>query len=354
MYIPYAQIIHGESERANVLDVLDSFHLARGKWSDRFEREFADWLGTKYAKFVNSGSSANLLAVAFPTTVAPLVQHGLVPVFVDIDETYNIDPSQLSNALSNKTRAVMLAHTLGNPFNIAAVQNFCDDHGLWLIEDNCDALGSTYGGQKTGTFGDIATSSFYPAHHMTTGEGGMVYTDDSGLARIVQRLRDWGRDCTCNAGQDGACGKRFDQQHGSLPQEYVYSEWGYNLKPSEFEAALGCAQLERLDSFVEARRNNWLTLRDMLPVKAQRRQFNSNPSWFGFLMSEDTLETFEKAGVQSRRLFAGNITRHPCMKNTPHRVIGGLPMTDISMSATWIGVGPHLTPDNLAYMGSVL
>ena len=321
--IRYAGRVYDEQELVNLVSASLDFWLTSGEWTAKFERGLADYLGVKHCAFVNSGSSANLIAfmaltsqklgdrrikrgdevitaaAGFPTTVAPIIQYGAVPVFIDVElETANIDASQLEAALSPRTKAVMLAHTLGNTFDIQAVKDFCTRNNLWLIEDNCDALGSEYflAGEwrKTGTIGDIGTSSFYPPHHMTTGEGGAVYTNNEQLHRLILSFRDWGRDCWCPSGHDGTCGKRFSQQLGTLPygydHKYTYSHFGYNLKATDMQAAIGCAQLEKLPNFVEARRKNWQHLRDSLAGLEDafifpEAQKNSRPSWFGFLLT---------------------------------------------------------------------
>ncbi|OGW27885.1 MAG: lipopolysaccharide biosynthesis protein RfbH, partial [Nitrospirae bacterium GWC2_57_13] len=319
------------------------------------------------------------VAAAFPTTVAPIIQYGAVPVFVDVTlPTYNVDTAQLEMALSDKTKAIMLAHTLGNPFDLQAVKAFCDKHDLWLIEDNCDALGSKYmyNGQwkYTGTIGHIGTSSFYPPHHMTMGEGGAVYTNDTQLRRIVESFRDWGRDCWCPSGKDNTCSQRFNQQFGELlkgyDHKYVYSHFGYNLKVTDMQAAIGCAQLEKLPGFVEARKKNWVQLRDglsdlsdifILPEPTK----NSDPSWFGFLMTvngdatfsrDDIVGHLEKNGTQTRMLFAGNLMKHPCfdemrMKGDGFRVVGDLRNTDLIMNQTfWVGVYPGMTAEMIGFI----
>ena len=396
--ISYAARLYDENEMVNLVDSSLEFWLTYGRYSKEFERKFADFLGVKHALLVNSGSSANLLAfmaltspilgesavkrgdevitiaAGFPTTVAPIVQFGAVPVFVDIEiETFNIDVSMLEKALSKKTKAVMIAHTLGNPFNVKAVKDFCVQHGLWLIEDNCDALGSKFEDRFTGTWGDIGTSSFYPPHHMTMGEGGAVYTNNNALNRIVLSLRDWGRDCWCDSGHDNTCSKRFSGQYGTLPpgydHKYVYSEFGYNLKATDMQAAIGCAQLEKLPSFIKRRKENFAYLTDglkcisdkvILPTATQ----GSDPSWFGYLITirdgskftrNDLVGFLESRSIQTRNLFAGNITRHPCFREleegVDYRVIGDLPNTDkIMHDSFWIGLYPGMTNSMLDYM----
>lgn len=392
-----------EKEMVNLVDSALDFWLTTGRYADKFEKDFAQYLGVKFAMATNSGSSANLLAfmaltspllkerairrgdeiitvaAGFPTTIAPMIQFGVIPVFVDvIIPQYNIDCTKLEQALSAKTKAVMIAHTLGNPFDLQAVKAFCDKHGLWLIEDNCDALGSRYcmnGEWKfTGTIGDIGTSSFYPPHHITMGEGGAVYTDNPLLKRIVTSFRDWGRDCYCPSGKDDTCKHRFIQQFGELPlgydHKYVYSHFGYNLKVTDMQAAIGCAQLDKLADFVEARRNNWQYLYDNL--KGLERYFilpqpveNSKPSWFGFMLTVrpdagfkrvDLVKYIESKNIQTRLLFSGNILKHPCfdeMRRTGEgfRVVGELTNTDIIMNDTfWIGVYPGMTQPMLEMM----
>jgi CDP-6-deoxy-D-xylo-4-hexulose-3-dehydrase len=394
--IPYGGRIFDENEIAALVDASLDFWLTTGRYAERFETEFARFLDCRHCTLTNSGSSANLLAfmaltspqlgerrirpgdevitvaAGFPTTVAPIIQYGAVPVFVDVSlPSYNIDAPQLDAALSERTRAVIVAHTLGNPFDLSAVKGFCDRHGLWLIEDNCDALGSRYlfdgTWRYTGTIGHLGTSSFYPPHHMTMGEGGAVYTDDSLLKRIVESLRDWGRDCWCPSGRDNTCDNRFGRQFGELPpgydHKYVYSHFGYNLKVTEMQAAIGCAQLEKLPAFIEARKKNWRHLRDglagledhlILPEAAE----SSDPSWFGFLLTvrdgspcsrDRIVDHLEKSGIQTRMLFAGNLVKHPCFdemrrNGTGYRVIGDLPVTDRIMRDTfWLGVYPGLS-----------
>ena len=405
--IAYAGRVFDAQEIINLVDASLDFWLTTGRYAERFEREFASFLGVKHCSLVNSGSSANLLAfmaltspklgarriqrgdeiitvaAGFPTTVAPLIQFGAVPVFVDVElPSYNIDCSLLEKALSQKTKAVMLAHTLGNPFDLKRVRAFCDKRHLWLVEDNCDALGSKYrrnGKWKyTGTFGDIGTSSFYPPHHMTMGEGGAVYTNDTTLKRLVESFRDWGRDCWCASGHDNTCGRRFAQQFGELPpgydHKYVYSHFGYNLKVTDMQAAVGCAQLEKLPGFIAARKRNWKLLRAglaglsdvfILPQPAA----SSDPSWFGFLLTvkekagvnrEQIVKHLEAAGIQTRMLFAGNLIKHPCFdemrsKGRGYRVVGELANTDRIMRDTfWVGVYPGMTEQMIAYMVSTI
>jgi len=405
--IPYAARIFDEREVSALIDSSLDFWLTAGRYAERFECEFAAYLGVEYCSLVNSGSSANLLAfmaltspklgdrrirrgdevitvaAGFPTTVAPIIQYGAVPVFVDVTlPTYNIDVTRLESALSGRSRAVMVAHTLGNPFDIAAVKDFCDRHGLWMIEDNCDALGSRYlldgRWRYSGTIGHIGTSSFYPPHHMTMGEGGAVYTNDPQLKRLLESFRDWGRDCWCPSGRDNSCNNRFGQQFGELPfgydHKYVYSHFGYNLKVTDMQAAIGCAQLEKLDGFTAARKNNWKFLREglgglddrlMLPEATE----NSDPSWFGFLLTvregtglsrDRIVNHLESKGVQTRMLFAGNLIKHPCFDEmraggSGYRVAGELGNTDRIMRDTfWIGVYPGMTDDMLGYMVETL
>ena len=392
-----------DRELVNLVDASLDFWLTTGRYADKFEKEFATFLNVKYCLLTNSGSSANLLAfmaltspllkeraiqrgdevitvaAGFPTTISPIIQYGAIPVFVDVTiPQYNMDCSMLEAALSPKTKAVMIAHTLGNPFDLLTVRDFCKKHNLWLVEDNCDALGSQYfidGEWKyTGTIGDIGTSSFYPPHHMTMGEGGAVYTNNPLLNRIAASFRDWGRDCFCPSGKDDTCKHRFTQQHGELPlgydHKYVYSHFGYNLKVTDMQAAIGCAQLEKLSDFVQARRDNWNYLKTQLsdlshlfylPETAE----NSNSSWFGFLLTLKPGVTFtrieiikylEDNNIQTRLLFAGNLLKHPCFdemrKNGEgYRVIGDLKNTDTIMNDTfWIGVYPGMTKKMLDFM----
>ena len=395
--VNYAGRVFDAKEMTNLVDSALEFWLTYGRWSKAFEQGLARYLGVRFALFVNSGSSANLLAfmtltspllgerrvmrgdevitvaAGFPTTVAPLVQYGAVPVFVDIDlETANVDVSRLEAAVSPKTKAVMLAHTLGNPFDVKAVKAFCRRHGLWLIEDNCDALGSRYAERLTGTWGDLGTSSFYPPHHLTTGEGGAVYTNDPTLRKIALSIRDWGRDCWCESGVDNTCGCRFTKQFGRLPlgydHKYVYSHFGYNLKCTDLQAAVGCAQLEKFPSFVESRKANYARLYDGLKDLPQLRIFRplpeADPSWFGFLMTvqkgagftrNDLAQHLEAANIQTRNLFAGNLTRHPCMdalvEGVDYRIAGDLTNTDTIMNdSLWIGLYPGMGETRLDYM----
>ena len=403
--ITYAARVFDEKEMCSLVDASLDFWLTTGRFADQFEREFAKWLGVRFASLVNSGSSANLIAFSaltapelgerrikrgdevitvaagFPTTVTPVIQYGAVPVFVDVTiPQYNIDVAQLEAARSEKTKAVMIAHTLGNPFDLAAVRAFCDKYNLWLVEDNCDALGSTYtiDGETrlTGTVGDIGTSSFYPPHHMTMGEGGCVYTNDPLLHRLINSYRDWGRDCMCPSGRDNICGHRFDGQYGELPKgydhKYVYSHFGYNLKVTDMQAAIGCEQLKKFPRFVERRKHNWARLRKalegvqdklILPEPAP----NSDPSWFGFLLTvregvdrEKVVRYVENKGVQTRMLFSGNLIKHPCfdeMRATGegYRVVGTLENTDRIMRDTfWVGVYPGMTDEMIDYMAKTI
>ena len=403
--IPYASRVYDHEEMCNLVDSALEFWLTAGRYVDEFEKNLGKYLGVNHVSVVNSGSSANLLAfmsltspllgerqvkrgdeiitvaAGFPTTVAPIIQYGAVPVFVDVTiPQYNIDVNKLEEAFSSKTKAVMLAHTLGNPFDLQAVKDFCDKHNLWLIEDNCDALGSIYdidGEDKfTGTIGDIGTSSFYPPHHMTMGEGGAVYTNNAKLHRIIRSMRDWGRDCVCPSGHDNFCGHRFDGQYGELPlgydHKYVYSHFGYNLKVTDMQAAIGVAQLKKFPAFVERRQHNFAKLLAGLQSIADKFILpepcpNSKPSWFGFLLTckegidrEQVVRYLEKHGVQTRMLFAGNIIKHPCFDElrqdkTAYRVVGELNNTDRIMRDTfWIGVYPGMTDKKLDYMIDVI
>ncbi|MCJ7543637.1 MAG: lipopolysaccharide biosynthesis protein RfbH [Phycisphaerae bacterium] len=400
--IPYARRVFDAREMVHLVDASLEFRLTYGRYSQELEKRLAAFLGVRHCSLVNSGSSANLLAfmaltsdklgnrrirrgdevitvaAAFPTTIAPIVQYGAVPVFVDVEiPTYNVDISGLEQALSDRTRAVMLAHTLGNPFDLAAVTEFCHKHRLWLIEDNCDALGSHYGGRLTGTFGDLGTSSFYPAHHMTLGEGGAVYTNDTMLLRVVNSLRDWGRDCWCQPGHDNTCGRRFSQRMGLLPEgfdhKYVYSYFGYNLKATDLQAAIGCAQLDKLPGFIDRRKENFRFLHRRLanlvgPLVLPVATAGSDPSWFGFPITvgktagfgrDELVGHLESKGIQTRPLFAGNVLLHPCcdgLRGDPAavRVIGDLPNTNrIVRDTFWLGVYPGLTEEVLGYIAEI-
>lgn len=403
--IPYASRVYDHEEMCNLVDSALEFWLTSGRYVKQFEADLAKYLGVKYVSVVNSGSSANLLAfmtltspllgerrirrgdevitvaAGFPTTVSPIVNYGAVPVFVDVTiPQYNIDVTKLEAALSDKTKAVMIAHTLGNPFDLKAVKDFCDKHNLWLVEDNCDALGSLYtidGEEKfTGSVGDLGTSSFYPPHHMTMGQGGAVYTSNPLLNKIARSMRDWGRDCVCASGEDNHCGHRFDGQYGELPKgydhKYVYSHFGLNLNITDMQAAVGCAQLKKFPSFVERRRHNFDYLKNGLKDIEDKLILpepcaNSNPSWFGFLMTcregvdrKKVVPYIESKGVQTRMLFAGNLIKHPCfneMRETGegYRVVGSLENTDRIMNDTfWIGVYPGMTDEKLDYMIKVI
>lgn len=404
--ISYASRVYDEKEMMSLTDAVLDFWLTTGRFSDEFESKFAEWIGVKYAHLVNSGSSANLIAFSvltapelgerqikrgdevitvacgFPTTVTPILQYGAVPVFVDVTvPQYNIDVTKLEDALSDKTKAVMIAHTLGNPFDIKSVKAFCDKHNLWLVEDNCDALGTKYtiDGETrfSGTWGDIGTSSFYPPHHMTMGEGGCVYTNNPLLHRLILSYRDWGRDCICPSGRDNFCGHRFDGQYGELPQgydhKYVYSHFGYNLKVTDLQAAVGVEQLKKFPSFIEARKYNWNRLRNalsdmqdklILPEPAE----NSDPSWFGFMISvkdeagidrNAVTKYIEEHNVQTRLLFSGNLIKHPCfdqLRGTDaYRVVGSLENTEFIMNHTfWVGVYPGMTDEKIDYMAQFI
>ena len=403
--IPYASRVYDEAEMVNLVDSALEFWLTSGRYTDEFEEKLAEYLDVRYCALVNSGSSANLVAfmtltspllkerqvkpgdeiitvaAGFPTTVTPAIQYGAVPVFVDVTiPQYNIDVTKLEEAYSEKTKAVMIAHTLGNPFDLKAVKDFCDRHNLWLIEDNCDALGSRYtidGVEKfTGTVGDIGTSSFYPPHHMTMGEGGAVYTDNPLLNKIIRSFRDWGRDCVCPSGRDNLCGHRFDRQYGELPlgydHKYVYSHFGYNLKATDLQASIGCAQLDKFPGFVERRRHNFDRLKAALADTADKLILpepceNSRPSWFGFLITcregvdrNAVVQYVEKKGVQTRMLFAGNLTKHPCFdqmraKKSGYRVLGELTNTDRIMQDTfWVGVYPGMSDEMIDYMAATI
>lgn len=403
--IPYASRVYDSEEMVNLVDSALEFWLTSGRYTAEFEKKFAELLNVKFCSLVNSGSSANLcafmaltspllkerkvnrgdevitVAAGFPTTVAPIIQYGAVPVFVDVTiPQYNIDITKLEEAFTEKTKAVMIAHTLGNPFDLKAVKEFCDKHNLWLIEDNCDALGSKYiidgEGKFTGTIGDIGTSSFYPPHHMTMGEGGAVYTNNPLLHKIIRSFRDWGRECMCPSGVDNLCGHRFDRQYGELPlgydHKYVYSHFGYNLKVTDMQAAIGVAQIKKVPSFTERRRHNFERLYNALTDLQDKFILpeacpNSKPSWFGFLLTcrdgvdrVEVVKYLEEHGVQTRNLFAGNLIKHPCfdeMRKTGkgYRVIGSLENTDRIMRDTfWVGVYPGMTDEKIDYMAKAI
>ena len=403
--IPYASRVYDHEEMVNLVDSSLEFWLTAGRYTDQFEKAFAQYLNIPFCSLVNSGSSANLVAfmtltspllgerqikrgdevitvaAGFPTTITPVIQYGAVPVFVDVTiPQYNIDVTKLEAAYSEKTKAVMIAHTLGNPFNLEAVKQFCDKYNLWLIEDNCDALGSKYriNGEErfTGTIGDIGTSSFYPPHHMTMGEGGAVYTKNPLLNRIIRSFRDWGRDCVCPSGRDNLCGHRFDRQYGELPigydHKYVYSHFGYNLKATDMQAAIGCAQIKKFPTFVERRIHNFNRLRAALEDCQDKLIFpeacpNSTPSWFGFLITckegvdrNKVVQYVEQRGVQTRMLFSGNLIKHPCFdqmraSGEGYRVVGSLENTDRIMNHTfWVGVYPGMTDEKIDYMAKVI
>jgi len=393
-YIPFAGRVFDADEMLRLTEASLDFWLTAGRFAQRFEKEFARWMGVRSVTLVNSGSSANLAALSaltspklgdrqlrrgdevitvatgFPTTVNPIIQNNLVPVFVDVDvPTYNLDVTQLEAALSPKTRAIMAAHTLGNPFDLGAVSTFAKRHGLWLIEDCCDAVGATWDGRKAGTFGDLATVSFYPAHHMTMGEGGAVLTEKPMLRTLVESFRDWGRDCWCEPGKDNTCGKRFDWQLGELPcgydHKYTYTHIGYNLKLTDMQAAIGVAQLGKLPRFIEARRRNFQTLydglRDMQDVFILPEATpDSEPSWFGFPLAvrpdapftrEQAVRSLEAARIGTRLLFGGNLLRQPAYQGIAHRRIGDLRNADFVMNQVfWIGVYPGLSDTHTSYM----
>ena len=404
--ITYAARVYDEEEMVNLVDSSLEFWLTSGRYCDQFEKDMAKYLGIKLpVLLVNSGSSANLIAFmtltapelgeraikrgdevitvacGFPTTVTPIINYGAIPVFVDVTvPQYNIDVNELEKALSDKTKAVMIAHTLGNPFDLKSVKDFCNKHNLWLIEDNCDALGSKYtidGEEKfTGTIGDIGTSSFYPPHHMTMGEGGAVYTRNPILYRIAKSMRDWGRDCICPSGVDNYCGHRFDGQYGELPKgydhKYTYSHFGYNLKVTDMQAAVGVAQLKKFPTFVEKRKHNWERLRKNLECVSDKLVLpepceNSDPSWFGFLITckegvscVELTKYLESKKIQTRKLFAGNLVKHPCfdeMRKTGegYRVVGDLHITDHIMNNTfWVGVYPGMTDQMIDDMAKTI
>ena len=405
--ISYGGRYFDDKEVVSLVDSSLDFWLTSGKYCADFEKNFGKYLGVPYCSLANSGSSANLLAFmaltsptlgdrrikpgdevitvacGFPTTIAPIMQYGAVPVFIDVTlPTYNLDVTMLDAALSPKTKAVMAAHTLGNPFDLRAVKEFCTKNNLWLIEDNCDSLGSEYempdGKKLTGTIGDLGTSSFYPPHHMTMGEGGAIYTSEAKLRRLVESFRDWGRDCYCPSGKDDTCHHRFDGQYGLLPKgydhKYVYSHLGYNLKATEMQAAIGVEQLKKLPSIVEARRRNWKYLRENLDQYSDvfilpEATEHSDPSWFGFLLTvredavfsrEELVRAIESKNIQTRMLFAGNLIYHPCFDSyrasgEGYRVVGELTNTDIIMNRTfWIGVYPGMDKARLDRMIEVI
>ncbi|SCX99672.1 CDP-6-deoxy-D-xylo-4-hexulose-3-dehydrase [Lachnospiraceae bacterium XPB1003] len=404
--INYASRVFDEKEMQSLTDATLDFWLTTGRFCNEFEKNFGEWIGARFVHLVNSGSSANLLAFTaltapelgkkqirkgdevitvacgFPTTINPILQYGAVPVFVDVTiPQYNIDVTKLEDAYTpGKTKAVMIAHTLGNPFNIKAVKEFCDKYDLWLVEDNCDALGSKYTMGETrftGTWGDIGTSSFYPPHHMTMGEGGAVYTNDPLLSRLLLSFRDWGRDCVCPSGKDNLCGHRFDGDWSELPHgydhKYVYSHFGYNIKVTDMQAAVGVEQLKKFPDFIKARKANWSYLKDNLKRLSDKLilpepEQDSDPSWFGFLISvkpetglnRNAVTRFiEDHNIQTRLLFSGNITRHPCfdqIRNTDaYRVVGSLDNSDfIVNNSFWVGVYPGMTKEKLDYMAEVI
>ncbi len=402
-WINYGGRIYDENEMMNLVESSLDFWLTSGKYVSEFEKKFSEFLGVKYCSLTNSGSSANLLAfmaltspkleekrikkgdevitvaAGFPTTIAPIVQYGAIPVFVDIKlPQYNIDVTALEKARSEKTKAVMIAHTLGNPFDLKAVKEFCSKYDLWLVEDNCDALGSKYfyegRWQYTGTIGDIGTSSFYPPHHITMGEGGAVYTNNLLLKRIVDSFRDWGRDCCCPSGVDNFCKRRFLGQHGKLPfgydHKYVYSHLGYNLKVTEMQASIGLAQLEKLPDFIQKRRANWRYLRDALDdlkdvIILPEEVLNGEASWFGFLITikenagftrDEMVRYLEEKHIQTRMLFAGNMVKQPCFNEiTDYRIVGELTDTDtVMMNTFWVGVYPGMNKEKLQYMSDII
>jgi len=392
--VPVSGKVFDSEEVMALVDSALDFWLTTGRYAYRFEREFARYLGVRHAMLCNSGSSANLLALSaltspkledrrllpgdevitaaagFPTTVNPIVQNNLVPVFLDIEmQSYNIDHKGIEDAIGPKTKAIMIAHTLGNPFDVETVIDIARKHNLWVIEDNCDALGSRYNGKLTGTFGDLATVSFYPAHHITMGEGGCVVVNEPSLKVLVESFRDWGRDCWCEPGEDDTCGKRFGWQMGDLPfgydHKYIYSHIGYNLKLTDLQAAVGVAQLSKLDGFIDARQKNWSSLRlgldkysDVLLLPEPG--INSQPSWFGFLISvrqdapfsrNDLVQFLEGRKIATRLLFSGNLTKQPSFESVPYRVVGTLDNTDAVMENTfWIGVYPGITEPMIEYM----
>ncbi len=392
--INYSGRVYDEKEMISLVDSALDFWLTAGRFAKQFEKDLAGFLGVKHCLLTNSGSSANLLAIsaltspkfgekrlkpgdevittacAFPTTVNPIIQNNLIPVFVDVDiGTYNIQSDKIEAAITEKTKAIFVAHTLGNPFDLDEVMTIAQKYNLWVIEDNCDALGSRYNGQYTGTFGHIATFSFYPPHHITMGEGGALVTNDTRLKRLIESFRDWGRDCWCEPGSDNSCGKRFEWQLGSLPHgydhKYIYSHMGYNLKITDMQAAIGVAQLEKLPGFIELRKKNWKTIYEGL--KNYEKYFvlpeatdNSDPSWFGFLLTvkedapfsrNDIVNYMEDNKIATRMLFSGNIIRHPSLENIKYRIHGDLKNTDFIMKNTfWIGVYPGLNHEMIDFI----
>lgn len=392
--INYAGRVYDEKELINLVDSALEFWLTAGRFANQFEEEFAKFLGVKHCLLTNSGSSANLLAVSaltsstlgdkqlkpgdevitlaagFPTTVNPIIQNNLIPVFVDVNlGTYNIKYDRIEDAITDKTKAIFMAHTMGNPFNLDAVMEITEKHDLWLIEDNCDALGSKYNGKYTGTFGHIATFSFYPPHHMTMGEGGALVTNDTQLKRLIESFRDWGRDCWCGPGCDNSCGKRFEWQLGELPfgydHKYIYSHIGYNLKVTDMQAAVGVAQLKKLPTFIAARKKNFKLLYEGLKKYEQyfilpEVEDEADPSWFGFLLTvredagftkNEIVQYLEDNKIATRMLFAGNITRHPCFRDVKYKISGTLLNTDSIMNDTfWIGVYPGINDEIIKYM----
>ncbi|HTK53828.1 MAG TPA: lipopolysaccharide biosynthesis protein RfbH [Gemmatimonadaceae bacterium] len=393
-WVPVSGRVFDATELQHLIDASLDFWLTTGRFASQFEREFARTVGVRHAILCNSGSSANLLATSaltswklgdrqlqpgdeiitvaagFPTTVNPAIQHGLVPVFLDVDlGTYDIDVTRLEEAISPRTRAIILAHTLGNPFNVDAVMALAKRHGLWVVEDSCDALGSTYRGKHAGTFGDLATVSFYPAHHITMGEGGCVLTNAPKMKTILESFRDWGRDCWCEPGKENTCGKRFDWQLGELPHgydhKYIYSHIGYNLKATDMQAAVGVAQLKKLPQFIERRRHNWQRLYEGLSELSHvfvmpRATEHSDPSWFGFALTvrpdapftrRELVRWLDARRIATRQLFAGNLLRQPAYRDLPHRVVGDLTNTDIVMQGTfWLGVYPGISDVMVDYV----
>jgi CDP-6-deoxy-D-xylo-4-hexulose-3-dehydrase len=393
-WVPVSGRVFDATELEFLVDASLDFWLTTGRYAAEFEREFARTVGMRHAILCNSGSSANLLATSaltswklgdrqlrpgdevitvaagFPTTVNPAIQHGLVPVFLDVDlGTYDIDVRCLEEAVSPKTRAIILAHTLGNPFNVDAITALAKRHNLWLVEDSCDALGSTYRGKHVGGFGDLATVSFYPAHHITMGEGGCVLTNAPKMKTILESFRDWGRDCWCEPGKENTCGKRFDWQLGDLPHgydhKYIYSHIGYNLKATDMQAAVGVAQLKKLPDFIERRRHNWRRLHDGMAELSHlfilpRATDHSDPSWFGFALTvrpdapfsrRELVQWLDARRIATRQLFGGNLLRQPAYRDVPHRVVGELTNTDLVMQGTfWLGVYPGITDAMVDYV----